>query len=330
MRIVMTTLAILLAAPALAQAPDPDRIVRTHILPGYAELAQESADLARTATDHCAPDSPDLRAAYNDAFDAWIGVSHLRFGPSEQGDRAFALAFWPDSRGSAPKVLSGLIRARDPAVHDPAEFATVSIAARGFYALEYLLYDPQFTDSDASEYTCALVQAITRDIAANAGAILQDWQDGYADLMATPGNDTYRTRDEAVKQLFTALTAGLEFTSDTRLGRPMGSFDRPRPNRAEARRSGRSLRHVMLSLQATRQLAALLSSNDAEVDAAFQTAIDKAEALDDPVFAGVSDPQGRFRVEALQQSMDDIRQILREEVGPDLGIAAGFNALDGD
>ncbi|MEM6371483.1 MAG: hypothetical protein AAF727_01715 [Pseudomonadota bacterium] len=45
---------------------------------------------------------------------------------------------------------------------------------------------------------------------------------------------------------------------------------------------------------------------------------------------GVAEPSGRLRVEVLQQSIDVIRHLLAEEVGPDLGISAGFNSLDGD
>ena len=62
---------------------------------------------------------------------------------------------------------------------------------------------------------------------------------------------------------------------------------------------------------------------------ALDRAVQRAEELDDPLFAGVSDPQGRLRVELLQQDVDAIRSILAEEVGPALGIAAGFNSLDG-
>ena len=79
--------------------------------------------LADAAHYDCAPDSPSLRTAYRDAFDAWICVSHLRFGPSEAGDRVFALALWPDTRG--------LIAQSNPVAGNAAAFAGVSIAARG-------------------------------------------------------------------------------------------------------------------------------------------------------------------------------------------------------
>lgn len=66
------------------------------------------------------------------------------------------------------------------------------------------------------------------------------------------------------------------------------------------------------------------------MEQAFQSAIGRAEGFDDPIFAGVANPQGRFEVELLQQNIEAIRTILAEDVGLSLGIAAGFNALDGD
>lgn len=330
MRIWMHAVVMFMSASAFAETPDIRTIVETHVLSGYRVLAAESADLATAARSDCSPADPQLRTAYHDAFDAWIGVSHLRFGPSETEDRAFALAFWPDPRGSTPKALGTLIRDEDPAVNSPEEFATISVAARGFYALEFLLYDPQLSESGDADYRCALLRSVTADISANAASILDDWESGYGDLMSNPGNDTYRTATEAAQQFFTALSTSLEFASTTRLGRPMGTFDRPRPKRAEARRSGRSLRHVILTLEAAQDLAALLSGNDPDIGEAFENAIQEASDLGDPVFAGVSEPQGRFRVEALQQRIDVIRRLLAEDIGPRLGIAAGFNSLDGD
>lgn len=330
MRIWMHAVVMFVSASAFADTPDIRTIVETHAMPGYRALAAEASDLAIAARADCSPTNPELRTAYHDAFDAWTGVSHLRFGPSELDDRAFALAFWPDPRGSTPKALGTLIRDQDPAVISPEDFATVSVAARGFYALEFLLYDPQFSENGDADYRCALLRAVTADISANAAAILGDWEGGYGNLMSNPDNDTYRTSTEAAQQFFTALSTGLEFASAIRLGRPMGTFDRPRPRRAEARRSGRSLRNVVLSLESAQDLAALLSGNDPDVGDAFENAIREASELGDPVFAGVAEPQGRFRVEALQQRIEIIRRLLAEDIGPRLGIAAGFNSLDGD
>ncbi|RVT84195.1 peptidase M75 [Rhodobacteraceae bacterium CCMM004] len=326
---------LLAVAPAAtaAQTPDPGAIVDAHILPGYRTLAARAAELDRAAEADCDPSSATLRQAYGDAFDAWVRVSHLRFGPSEEHDRAFALAFWPDPRGAGPRTLAGFLQEGGAEVADLAAFRDVSVAARGFYALERLLHDPDLRAAAAGDdaRVCALIRLVAADIAQVSAALLVAWVDGHSDLMRGAGdNDVYRSRDEALRQLFTALSTGLEFTSAVRLGRPLGTFDRPRPQRAEAWRSERSLRHVRLSLEATRDLARHLSAGDAALDAAFARAIERVDRLDDPRFAGVATPQGRVRVEAVQRAVNEIRAQIAGELGPRLGISAGFNALDGD
>ncbi|WP_171177110.1 imelysin family protein [Ruegeria sp. HKCCD8929] len=337
MRLIACLLALLIPATLFAQdrAATLTAITDAHILPSFAELTVRTEALKTATQKDCMPASPDLQTAFHAAFDAWIAVSHLRFGPTEEQDRAFALAFWPDTKGFTPKTLSALIAAEDPAVNDPDAFASVSIAGRGFFALEAMLYDAKFAEQGSAPYRCALIRAIAADIDANADAIRADWQQDYTAKLTAPGpNSPYRSGDEAVQELFKALATGLQFTADTRLGRPMGTFDRPRPNRAEARRSGRALRHVVLSLTALRDLAALLAADHpdvaAELDAGFAHALDRAEKLNDPTFAGVADPQGRFRVETLQQAINDIRDLTATRLGPTLDVAAGFNSLDGD
>ncbi len=312
-----------------------DDVVQGHILPRFDNLKETSDTLAAAAADDCSPMVEQLRTAYADAFDAWIAASHLRFGPTEVDDRAFALAFWPDSRGVTPKTLAALIADEDPIGAAPAKYADVSVAARGFYALEFLLYDEAFSPSAVSDYGCKLIQTVTADIAATTTAIDQDWQQDYATTLTNPSADAhYRTDQEAAQELFKALSTGLEFTADTRLGRPLGTFDRPRPTRAEVWRSGRSQHHVEVSLASLKDLAMRLTGDNAGLQERLVAAFGRAEAqlatLDDPAFAGVADPQGRFKVEALQTSLSGIRTIIRDELGPQLGVEAGFNALDGD
>ena len=337
LRTALIPLVFVLMPPGAGQAGEFDAtvtdVVENHILPRFDALAGTSEALDAAALADCTP-GPALQEAWGAAFDAWISASHLRFGPTEADNRAFSLAFWPDSRGATPKALSALIADSDPAVESAEDFAQVSIAAQGFYALEYMLYDDQFAEMGTPAYRCALIRAMTGDIERTTLAIATDWHETWAGYLLPPPSGPYRDEEEVLGELFGALSQGLQFTSDTRLGRPMGTFDRPRATRAEARRSGRSLRHVELSLAALRDLAERLSGDDAElraqVDEGFQTAQDLAADLDDPVFAGVDDPSGRLRVEILQQAVDHIRQQEAANVGARLGVSAGFNALDGD
>lgn len=277
MRLLLTAALIAFASPALAGV---DEAIDERILPGYAAFAAKSGDLAEAARADC--EAKALRPAYNAAFDAWLEIAHIRLGPVEENGRALAIAFWPDSRGLTESTLRRLIADRDRVVETNEGFANVSVAARGLFALERLLQDEDLADYAQGDYSCALKIAIAADLARMADAILSEWRGGFAETMRTagaPGNDVFLSEREASQALFTALTTGLEFNADQRVGRPMGSFARPRPNRAEARRSGRSLRNVTLSLRALEDLAGALSDEKPEqtIDA-FETGAPAAHA----------------------------------------------------
>jgi predicted lipoprotein len=103
------------------------------------------------------------------------------------------------------------------------------------------------------------------------------------EIAGADSNFRFQSPREAQRALHTALSKVLEFLHDQRLGRQFGTFDRPRPNRAEARRSGRSLRHVRLSLEALEELALLLARDDPSATrAAFAAARDPAGDIDNP------------------------------------------------
>lgn len=335
MRRTLFAAAIMFAPLAAAANPSISDIIDDHILPRFETLASASEALSDAAMQDCDPFSDNLRNAYGTAFDAWVSASHLRFGPTEVDDRAFALAFWPDSRGATPRALNALIAAQDPIGFDLKDYNEVSIAARGFYALEFLLYDDDLINAGNTAYHCALIQTVTADIAATASAIQDDWKTNQADVLLSPGRDAaYRSDEEVLQEMLRALSAGLQFTQDSRLGRPLGTFDRPRPKRAEARRSGRSVHHVILSLMSLQDLASHLAVSDAALsdtlDRQFQDALSKLGNLNDPVFAGVADPQSRLKIEVISQAVGTIHSTVQTKLGPTLGVAAGFNSLDGD
>ncbi|MGR3467799.1 MAG: imelysin family protein [Shimia sp.] len=197
------------------------------ILPGYATFAEEGAQLRAAAGATCDPTDETLRAAYHDAFDAWMSVSHLRFGPAENSGAAFILAFWPDTRGATPKTLTRLIAEDDPALTDPDQFAEVSAAGRGFFALEYLLFDPALTAAEPETARCALVSAVAMDISRLADGLAADWGSYQTKLLDPSAGGRFQTDQEAAQALFKALSEGLQFTHEVRLGRPLGTFDRP-------------------------------------------------------------------------------------------------------
>lgn len=324
------SLPLCLALAATTATADVRRAVDDYIMPGYAGFASASAQLRDAAAQDC--NAAALKPAWNETFDAWLSISHLHFGPVETDGRAVIIAFWPDERGSGPRTLAGLIAAQDPIIETENGIAQVSAAARGIYALEYMLFDPQLATSD--DYSCALRRALTADLARMTDNVLSEWQDGYAETLRTAGdaeNQIFLTENEGIQTLFTSILAGIEFDTDKRLGRPLGTFDRPRPNRAENWRSERSLRNLTLSLQGLKALKDTLSDASTPVtDAAFEKAFLLIEQLDDPIFASVADPQGRLKVEILQTAVQAIGDAAEVELSALLGVEAGFNSADGD
>ncbi|MEQ3710422.1 MAG: imelysin family protein [Tateyamaria sp.] len=310
-----------LALPALA---DVESTITEHILPGYVALAQATDNLASDAAADCTPEA--VRPGFQAAYDAWISVSHIQFGPIEDQALSLAMSFWPDPKDSTGKALGRLAAAKDPIVDDAGQWADVSAAAQGFTALERMLYEPQ----EDADYACRLTQVIATGLADKSAAILEDWP-AFADLMRDAENERFQCVEEVQRTLFTALSTGLEFLHDQRLGRPLGTFDRPRPRRAEARRSERSLRHVQLSLASLEALATTMFDGDlTDTIAAFSDARTRAEALGDPALQGVAHPAQRFKVEVLQQAVRAVQIAVINDIGAPLGITAGFNSLDGD
>jgi predicted lipoprotein len=318
--------ALTCAACTQAAFADVTETVNAHILPSYAAFATATQSLADTAAADCSADA--LRPAFNAAYDAWLGVEHLRFGPVMEDGQNLAILFWPDPKGSGAKAQRALLLG-DAAQLQTTTFAQQSVAARGLAGLERLLYPK--TDLPADP--CALIRATATDLAATAQRVDQAWIASYAQTVLTAGqqgNTTYLHPSEARQAMFTAIISGLAFDLDARLARPLGSFDAPHPERAEAVASGRSLTNLRLSLRALRTMVTTLTPDAALTLAAFDRALHQADLLDDPVLAGVADPQGRLKVEILHQRIAALRDIAVTELGTALKVGKGFNAADGD
>jgi predicted lipoprotein len=311
-------------SPAAADtaAADTAAVVQDHARPGYAGFATAARGLA--ALDTCDPET--LRPAFHATYDAWLAVAHLHLGPSEDEGRALAILFWPDPKRLGAKAQAALLAA-DPASLTPEAMAQQSVAARGLSGLERLLYPADDLPVDP----CPLIQATADDLARMADDLAAAWGP-YGETLLTagqPGNDRFLTADEATQALFTQLATGLEFIADRRIGRPLATLDKPRPDLAEAHASGRTLRNITLSLQALRGLALSLNADSPKTATAFDHAITLAKALD-PDIGRISDPEAWLKLEILEQAVRTARDTALAEIGPALGVELGFNAQDGD
>ncbi|MBL8562689.1 MAG: imelysin family protein [Gemmobacter sp.] len=316
----MLKTALFVMALATPVSADVTGAVQDHALPGLARFAQATADLA--ALDSCDPAA--LQAGWATAFDAWLGVAHLRLGPVEEEGRVLAIAFWPDPKGIGARQTAALLAAADPATLTPGHIAEQSVAARGLFGMERLLFP---ATPLAGDYPCALTHALADDLARMAQETQAGWQQGFATALEKPGpGQRYLSDLEAKQALLTALVTGIEFNADARVARPLGSFDKPRPERAEARASGRSARNIALSLRALADFATHLAPAP-KTAAALEQAAKQAEAVD---FARLDDPQVWLKADILRQNIKAANDAAMAELAPALGVGVGFNAADGD
>lgn len=332
---ILVALFLLLPLPLRAD-PVVDRVLNDVVLPGVASFADKTAALAAAAQADCSPQSPILRGAWNEAMDSWFAIQDFRFGPLEAGARRQAIAYWPDTTGHRPRALSRILSGQDPILLTPERYEAESVSARGLYAIEAMLYDPAFNTYAKGEPGCTLVQAASADLANIGAHLLVAWRDDFVTVMRTAGdskNARFLDASEAQQVIFTALLTTIQFDIDERLGLPLGTYDKPRPLRAEGRLSGRSQRNLELSVAGHARLVVALVPDPAQAPdsrAEFLRINDEILALDDPDFSGVSTPEGRFRIEALQASLTALRTIVHRELSAALGVTMGLNALDGD
>lgn len=318
-------LSALAASPVRADVAEAARDV---IGPAYQRFAEASHALDQAAQQDCS--AAALDAPYQAAWDAWAAIDYFQLGPVEQDGRALAINFWPDKKSSGQRAQQSLIDANSPVIDDPAAFATISVAARGLSGLERLIY-PGGVSGDEN-VLCRMRRVTAADLARTAGEIAEGWP-GFQTQLTTagqPDNSRYLTHEEAQQALYTQLMTGLEYLAQTRLGRPIGTAEKPRPEAAESRAAGRSLRNVALSLTGLRDLAMALRPEAEKARTAFDAAIATAEGLDDPIFAGVADPEARTRAVALKRAVLTAKLAVETDIGGPMGLSVGFNSKDGD
>lgn len=330
----------LLAAPLsfASDTPTPRDIWHGAVEMQYAELSAASERLEASATRFCqAPDESLRQRLENDwlnAYQAWQAVRFIQFGPVEQNSRGWQLQFWPDRKNLVGRKVGTWLKATE--APDAEDIAGDSVAIQGFPALEYLLYDDAMDEealSDAS--ACALMQAITTQLADTTSALHRDWQ-AFGEHYIAP-DDTQRYTETTLGSAIQAL----ELLEDKRLGEPMGLKGAPANGYlAEAWRSGNSIRLVESSLEGLRTgflpgLTALLREADAlPLAEAFRDQLDKtlvqASELPPGLVPSLEDEEAFRGLQSLYLDISQLRHLLGNEIAGELGLVRGFNSSDGD
>jgi len=354
-------LLLLMARPVAAAGgavPESDyarinaALLEHHVMPRYERLHDAARDLAAAAAGFCdgAGESgrTGLLQRYHDAMDAWMGIQHIRFGPVELFLRSYRFYFWPEARGKVAGAVVDLLAVADTAALAPEALADASVAVQGLPAVEHLLFIEQV---DPGTRACRLLAGVAANMHRMARGIIDDWRGGDVDFGAifrnpSPENAYYDSHRAATLDLFKSFHGGLRLIADIKLKPVVGdTIDGARPRLAESRASARALRNIVVNLEALcalylgdggAGLSELVTKHggDEELDPlmrkAFRLTIESARSIEGPLAGAVTDAAQRPRVEQLNTRVLALKQIVRSRVADALGLAVGFNALDGD
>ena len=345
------------AAPAAGQtgpvyARAVERTIERFIVPGYAALSAASEEVVESMAGLCAaPGEVTLsgaRASFARVVAAFSRMELFRFGPARENHRFERLFFWPDRRGRGRRQVEALLAREDPGSLDVSKLREKSVAVQGLPALEYVLHGKgrEGLGNGDARFRCLQGEAIAGAIDHTARRIHQGWTGprGFDTVMRTAGpeNPVYRTRGEVVEDLLGAAAEQLGIVEELKLGRVLRDGpDTAKPKRAPFWRSGLTLASIrdnvdgVLDLLDEGDFEALLPETEAHL--ADRTGSELRRARD--VLAGLSggdlpgllsDPETHRRISGAASRIGAAASLLREDFPRVLGLAAGFNSLDGD
>lgn len=244
-------------AETAAQDPRPilAAIANNVVVPSFRTLDTEAEGLkAALAAFSTLPTEQNLAKARESFFAtraAWKRTEAFRVGPAEIDGWKSSIDFWPASPDAIGKAL------QNPAARTKDGVAALGANAKGFMAIEYLLFDsstgnasvlPAFTTAPDAEARRAYLSALGEVVRADAAKFWDLWNPGGKNLAKELGEGSGYfvsakvATDQLVRQLcFTAIAI-----ESTRLGKPLGrsSGGTPVPSLEESPRSDGSIRDL--------------------------------------------------------------------------------------
>lgn len=206
---VLTLSALLLASTVHADtAAPPDAtpryvqyVLNDTLLPRYRQLADANRALASQLQQSC--DDAGLAAVrqqWQQAYGSWMRVAALNWGPTAQLRSQRTIAFKPTRTALVDSAVS-----RSAALEADV-FDTTGTAAKGYTAIEYLLYRP--AASLATPGVCIWLQRNADDIVEHSAELQRQWQRFAARIAAGETADDLPSIQQALEEIINLTLAG--------------------------------------------------------------------------------------------------------------------------
>lgn len=247
----------------LPEDPTADDYDRTPLLTNYSneyikpaytayslavtDLKNETTNFNTTLTE---ASLQNLRTKWENALLVWQDVAFLEFGPAANISlRAQTNVYPVDTTLMKSNIASGTYSLA----------AGSNFDAKGFQALDYLLYGIKSTDANLVTYYTntanarVYLQDIVDELQVNASTVKNDWQGSYGTNFIA--NSASNAQGSSISEVINALTQHYEtYLRKGKIGLPVGAFNgfsnQPMPDHVEGYYSNQSLPYVYRSVTA--------------------------------------------------------------------------------
>ncbi|MEM9634143.1 MAG: imelysin family protein [Pseudomonadota bacterium] len=331
-----------------------EQAITGYIRPATAEFAESASKLPAAVKAICAETTEatveGLKSSFSETVRDYSRVHFLRFGPLLENDRLNRLSFLPDPRGTAQRQIRKIYAAHDESVLSLGSLQNKSVAVQSMTAFELIAFNKS-TDvvlgeaGDNKDYTCGYALAIAENVAEIAGNLASDWADpnGFSKVLlsAGPENERFRSPTEALEAVFNSLVTGIIIAKDQDVLPALGSSEeKAKPRRFPYSRSGNSILYVSAELDgindavASMELKEYMSPDNQWImdtlGFEFKNANNYLAQLQPPLRKTFGEEGSYNQAKALVVNLTAIQDMMGQEVAGALGLAGGFNALDGD
>ncbi|WP_299702982.1 imelysin family protein [uncultured Pontibacter sp.] len=324
------------------------------IVPGYQKFKTETDEMASAVTafttDPTAATLADARKEYQEAYLAWQEVSAYEFGPADEQLLRSNLNIYPTTTSQVENnISSGNYNLQ----------TTANMSAKGFPAMDYLLYGSASDAATVDQFTTAANAANRRKYLQDITNLIKEAADVTHTAWTT--GDTAKTFKEtggtavgsSIGNLVNEFNYEMDLTKRAKVGIPSGRFsaNTPVPDRVEAYYSNTSLALLernLIALKATFMGESAAGANGPGLDdyldhvdakygdknlstaiiQQFDAALAAVAAMPGPLSQAVtSNPQ------AVTQVYDELQKLIvltKTDMPAALGVTITYTDNDGD
>jgi len=307
----------------------------------YLQLNTDVAALNTAASEFCTDSSSatlfdDVKQRWVAAQRSWQSVQGINFGPANDSNRRYLIAFYPiDDASLSERVASLILGSQNIAEAIPASAAEL----QGFPALEYVLFRENALElinvpSDNVRY-CGFIEAVSQNLVSLVTPIHSEWVGSYGDNFSSVAN-----AQTSLESWFGGITEQLQVVEDSKLRQvSAGNTDNLESPFAMVSRDNIIQNIDSLSsiytMGDTSGLDYLLVSSDlASLSVDFSSRLSQfytAAGSSDTTLAALSATEnGVVEIDSIAEATHQVLEYFASDIADGLGIYIGFNGADGD